>query len=89
MTAAATITVDPDRITTWSVDQYVAVVESGALLHNRVELIAGQIVDMSPISNPHAAGVSILADLLRDASGSTISVREEKHIDLSSVGSMP
>ena len=89
MTAAATITVDPDRITTWSVDQYVAMVESGALLHNRVELIAGKIVDMSPISNPHAAGVNILADVIRDVQTPRLEVRSEQHVDLSPVASMP
>ena len=89
MTDTAAIPVDPARLTTWTVDQYVAMVESGALLHNRVELIAGKIVDMSPISNPHAAGVSILADLLRDVPGRKLDVREEKHIKLSGLTSMP
>ena len=86
---AAAITVDPARLTTWTVDQYVGMVESGALLHNRVELIAGRIVDMSPVSNPHAAGVNILADAFRDAPTQKLEVRTEQHVDLSPVGSMP
>ena len=92
MTATAatpSITVDPARLTLWSIDDYVAIVESGALAHDRVELIAGKIVDMSLISNPHAAGVSILADRLRNVPDLSLDVREEKHVELTGLGSMP
>ena len=85
----AAIPVDPARLTTWTVEDYVAIVESGALLHNRVELIAGKIVDMSPVSNPHAAGVNILADILRGVPTPELEVRTEQHVDLSPVASMP
>ena len=87
--ATPTISVDPARLTTWSVDDYVGIVESGALLHNRVELIAGKIVDMSPVSNPHAAGVNILADVIREVRTPKLEVRTEQHVDLSPVTSMP
>ena len=85
----AAIPVDPARLTTWTVDDYVAIVESGALLHNRVELIAGKIVDRSPVSNPHAAGVNILADIIRDVRAPKLEVRTEQHVDLSPVASAP
>ena len=89
MPDTVTIAVDPARLTTWSVKQYAAMVESGALMHNRVELIAGRIIDVSPVSNPHAAGVNILAELLRDVPGPKLEIRTEQHIDLSPERSVP
>ncbi len=50
----------------FSVDAYHRLVEVGILNENdKVELIEGQIIQMTPIKSPHAACVDRLGDLLR------------------------
>ena len=83
------IAIDPTRLATITAETYIAMVESGALIDRRVELIAGKLVDMSPISNPHAAGVNILADIFRDGRSARVEIRTEQHVDLSPLNSMP
>lgn len=49
----------------FNVDEYHRMVESGVLREDdRVELIDGEVVVMSPIGNPHAACVDRLTELL-------------------------
>jgi len=48
----------------------------------RVELIEGEIIDMSPIGDRHAACVDALDELVRGALGRTVSVRAQGPITL-------
>jgi Uma2 family endonuclease len=51
----------------FSVDEYHRMIESGILGENdRVELVDGWIVEMSPIGPPHAWCVSVIAALLHE-----------------------
>src|SRR5438128_9799775 len=50
----------------FNVTEYYRMAEAGVLTpDDRVELIEGEIIKMSPIGSPHAACVSRLDDLLR------------------------
>src|SRR5438046_8918146 len=54
----------------FTIDEYERMVETGILTSDdRVELIEGEIVEMSPIGNPHAAFVANLNHLLVHAVG--------------------
>ena len=49
----------------FTIEEYEKMVETGILTkYDRVELIEGEIVEMSPIGNPHAAFVANLNHLL-------------------------
>ena len=49
----------------FTVDEYHAMIQSGILQEDdRVELLAGEIVEMSPISKAHAGVVNKLSDIL-------------------------
>lgn len=51
----------------FTVEQYYKMAEIGILNeHDRVELIRGEIIEMSPIGSKHAAIVNILNDLFTD-----------------------
>jgi Uma2 family endonuclease len=50
----------------WTRDEYDRMVEAGILgPEDRVELIEGEILSMSPQKSPHATGVQLAGDLLR------------------------
>jgi Uma2 family endonuclease len=51
----------------WTREQYYQLGELGFFRGKRVELIHGEIVEMSPINWPHTVGVTRLADALRSA----------------------
>lgn len=54
----------------FTIDEYVRMAESGILAHDeRVELIDGEIVEMSPMGTPHVAFVVNLTHLLVHAVG--------------------
>ncbi len=48
----------------------------------RVELIEGEIVKMSPIGEPHAAAVDVMAEMLREALGRSVIIRVQNPIVL-------
>jgi Uma2 family endonuclease len=53
----------------WTVADYHKLAETGLLSEKRVELIAGEIIDMSPIGKLHAAAVNKLTQLLHQLIG--------------------
>ena len=60
----------------FTVDEYVRMWETGIICDDeRVELIDGEIVEMSPIGDPHAAFVQNLTHLLVNAVGARARVR--------------
>lgn len=67
----------------FSVDEYYAMAEAGILARNeRVELIDGEIITMSPIGNPHGAGVDRATDLIVPLVTSRAIVRVRAHVRL-------
>lgn len=67
----------------FNVDEYYRMARAGVLKpDDRVELIEGEIVKMSPIGSPHAACVSRIDDLLRSVSRLAAMVRIQNPIRL-------
>jgi Uma2 family endonuclease len=74
----ATMTADYPRRYRFTTDEYFRLGETGVLPPDaRVELIEGEIIDMSPIGTPHAAIVERLVDLLKGALGHRAMVRAQ------------
>jgi len=68
----------PSEPTRMTVERYFGLVEAGVLSHDdRVELLEGVIVAMTPSNPPHAAAVCLAAEALRDALGGRAAVRTQ------------
>jgi Uma2 family endonuclease len=71
----------------FTVDDYERMAEAGILAEDdRVELIAGEIVEMSPIGDRHVGCVNVLADLLWDVVGREALISVQNPIRLSADG---
>ncbi len=63
----------------WTVDEYHQMIESGILsMDERVELIEGQIIEMSPQGPPHASITSYVFEYLAQLLGSRFACRGDK-----------
>jgi Uma2 family endonuclease len=73
------------KITTakWTVDDYHRMVEAGILDDRPVELLNGEIIEMSPEGTPHANRSTKGANYLRQLLGDRAEIREGKPITLS------
>ncbi|NJK65030.1 MAG: Uma2 family endonuclease [Synechococcaceae cyanobacterium SM2_3_1] len=67
----------------WTREEYYRMADFGFFRNKRVELIEGQVVEMSPMKSPHATGVELVAAALRQVLGSGVFVREQKPLVLS------
>ena len=68
----------------FTVDEYLQMVQTGILNEDdRVELLDGEIVEMTPIGRPHAACVNTLTRLLISGLGSRVMVWAQGPIRLS------
>jgi Uma2 family endonuclease len=56
--------------------------EIGFFEDKRVELIEGEVIEMSPIYSPHATSVTLAGEVLREIFGKGWVVREEKPLSL-------
>jgi len=66
-----------------TVDKYHRMVTAGLLAPDaRVELIRGEIIEMSPVGSMHAATVHVLRDLLDAAIGTKAAVRVQSPVQL-------
>ena len=54
------------RIHLWTQEEYYQMAELGFFDGKRVELIEGEIIEMSPMNKPHATAVRIVLKLLRE-----------------------
>lgn len=67
----------------FTVEEYMRMGEAGVFPPDvRVELIEGEIVDMSPIGDRHAACVDGLDELIRVVLGRTVTIRVQNPIQL-------
>jgi Uma2 family endonuclease len=75
----------------WTREQYYKLGECGFFDGKRVELIRGEIVEMSPINWPHALSVGLVSDVLAPifASGFWINIRQPLNIPGTTPGSEP
>jgi Uma2 family endonuclease len=57
------------RIHRWTHEEFYKMADMGFFEDERVELIEGQVVEMSPIYEPHATAVTLADDVLREVFG--------------------
>jgi Uma2 family endonuclease len=73
----------PERVRPLRRDEYDRLVEAGMFQDERVELLHGVLVEMSPQSAPHAGAIQRLTGLLVAACGSRAAVRVQLPLALS------
>lgn len=66
----------------WTVDLYHQAIAAGIFEGQPIELLAGELIEMSPEGIPHAGLSSDAADYLRECLGNRAKVREAKPITL-------
>ncbi len=66
----------------WTIDEYHQMIEAGLLENRRVELLRGEIVEMSPEKEPHAYFSSESGEYLMRLLGERAMVRQAKPITL-------
>jgi Uma2 family endonuclease len=69
-------------IAKWTIDQYHELVNAGLLIDRRVELLAGDIIEMSPEGMFHAVYCGDAVDYLKQLLGNRAKVREAHPITL-------
>jgi Uma2 family endonuclease len=69
-------------IAKWTIEQYHKLVKAGMLIDRRVELLSGDIVEMSPEGMPHAVYCGDAVDYLKQLLGNRAKVREAHPITL-------
>ena len=75
-------TVDP-KVKNWTRDEYYRMGEAGLFIDQRVELIDGEILMMSPMKARHAIAVQLTADALREVCGEGFCVRAQLPLSVS------
>ncbi len=66
----------------WSLQEYHQMIESGLLDNRQVELICGEIIEMSPEGAPHSSFCSEIGEYLRRILGDRAKIREAHPITL-------
>jgi Uma2 family endonuclease len=69
-------------IAKWTIEQYHELVNAGVLADRQVELLAGNIIEMSPEGMSHAVYCSDAVDYLKQLLGDQAKVREAHSITL-------
>ncbi|ETX04950.1 MAG: hypothetical protein ETSY2_25870 [Candidatus Entotheonella gemina] len=73
----------------WTLDDYHRIIDAGILDDRPVELLNGEIVDMSPEGEPHASASADAGEYLMQLLGDRAQVRPAKPITLPNVTSEP
>ena len=66
----------------WTIDEYHQMIDAGVLDDRQVELLKGEIVEMSPEGKLHAYSSHEAADYLSDLLGKRVTIRQAKPITL-------
>jgi Uma2 family endonuclease len=66
----------------WTLEDYHRMIEAGILSDRHVELLNGEIIEMSPEGIPHANLCSETGDYLRELLGKRVKIRDSKPITL-------
>lgn len=77
--------VEPPQVHRWTREEYYKMAEAGLFNGRRVQLIEGQVIDMSPMGSPHATGVALVAHAMGTAFGAGYFVRVQSPIDSSNI----
>ena len=75
------MTIAPNS-TKWSIDDYHRMIDAGILDDKRVELLNGEIIDMTPEGIPHSSSSDEAAEYLRGRLAGRAKVREAKPVTL-------
>lgn len=70
------------RVHSWTRDEYRRMGEAGLFDGRRVELIEGQVLEMSPINRRHVLAVILASDLMRTVFGAGWHVQVQSPLDL-------
>ena len=73
----------------WTLDDYHRMIDAGILDGRPVELLHGEIIEMSPEGEPHAAASAEAGEYLMRLLGDQVQVRPAKPITLPTVSSEP
>lgn len=71
------------RVVRWTRDEYYRLADAGVLGERRVQLIEGEILEMSPQRNEHAVAIELAHDALRAAFPSGHRIRIQSPLALS------
>ncbi|WP_414583175.1 Uma2 family endonuclease [Scytonema sp. PCC 10023] len=66
----------------WTIDEYHRMIDAGILSDRQVELLKGEIVEMSPEGEPHAYSSHEAAEYLSQLLGNRTTIRQAKPITL-------
>ncbi len=67
----------------WTVDEYYKIYELGLFYGRRVELIKGEIFEMSPMLSPHATSIRLVYEQLRAVFGKGFEIRTQMPMSFS------
>lgn len=74
----------------WTIERYREAIDKGLFTaSDRIELLYGKIVDLTPVGSPHSHCVTLIAEFLRDRFGKAYTYREEKPVTLPATTSEP
>ncbi|WP_416672484.1 Uma2 family endonuclease [Egbenema bharatensis] len=76
-------------IAKWTLEQYHRMIAAGILTDQRVELLNGEIIEMSPEGESHAFYTSTIGDYLRSRLGNRAQIRESHPITIPATQSEP
>ena len=76
-------------IAKWTLEQYHQMIDAGILDDQKVELLNGEIIEMSPEGEPHAYYASTVGDYLRNLLGDRAKIREHHPITIPATQSEP
>ncbi len=76
-------------IAKWTLDEYHRMIEVGLLDDRQVELLNGEIVEMSPEGEPHAYYATEASDYLKALLGDRVKIRQAKPITIPTSNSEP
>lgn len=69
----------------WTVEEYYKMYEQGLFQGKRVELIKGEIFEMSPMLSPHATSIGLVADILSHVFDQGFIVRPQMPMSFSKI----
>ncbi len=73
------------KVIKWTQDEYYKMAELGFFYGKRVELIEGEIIEMSPMKSPHATAVSLVYEVLREVFDNNHFIRSQQPLSFSKI----